>query len=156
MLDTRARGLHDRLVGCIGLDRLPVGQAPGVLEKTPLAGSMDETSRAFFRRLFLMGPSIEARTSRDHFVFAGPGRKKSHLVAPARKFSSGPSKDKVHVSFEYHRGELARAKCICNRLADVAARSASRWFERHNSNALKHAPKVGVKRRIASPTDSPS
>ena len=38
---------------------------------------MDETSRAFFRRLFLMGPSIEARTSRDHFVFAtvGPGEK---------------------------------------------------------------------------------
>jgi len=31
-----------------------------------------------------------------------------------------------------------------------------RRFERHNSNALKHAPKVGVKRRIASPTDSPS
>jgi hypothetical protein len=44
---------------------------------TPLAGSMDEASRAFFRRLFSMGPSIEARTSRDHFVFAtvGPGEK---------------------------------------------------------------------------------
>ena len=77
MLDTRARGLHDRLVSYISLDLLSVGQAYGVLEKTPLAGSMDQTSRAFFRRLFLMGPSIEARTSRDHFVFAsvGPGEK---------------------------------------------------------------------------------
>ena len=31
---TRARRLDDRLVSCIGLDRLPVGQAPHVLEKT--------------------------------------------------------------------------------------------------------------------------
>jgi hypothetical protein len=102
-----------------------------------LAASMDEASRAFFRRLFLMGPSIEARTSRDHFVFAtvGPGEKIT-LVAPARKFSSGLSKEKVHVSFEYHCRELARAKCICNRRADVAGRSTSRRLERHNSNAL--------------------
>jgi len=44
---TRARGLDDRLVSCIGLDRLPAGQAPRVLEKTRLAGSVNGTSRAF-------------------------------------------------------------------------------------------------------------
>ena len=37
---TRARRLDDRLVSCIGLDRLPVGQAPHVLEKTLLACSV--------------------------------------------------------------------------------------------------------------------
>jgi len=40
-----------------------------------------------------------------------------------------PSKEKIHVSFEYHRGELAGPKCSCNRRVDVAARSASRWLE---------------------------
>ena len=47
-MDIRTRRRDDRLVGCAGLDRLPVGQAPGVLEKTLLAGSVNETSRPFF------------------------------------------------------------------------------------------------------------
>ena len=44
IVDTCARRLADRLVSCTGLDRLPVGQAPGVLEKTPLACSIDGTN----------------------------------------------------------------------------------------------------------------
>jgi hypothetical protein len=47
-----------------------------------LAGSMNETSRAFFRRLFLIGPSIEACTSGTNLFSPLSARaKKSHLVA---------------------------------------------------------------------------
>ena len=35
VVDTRARGLDDRLVSCTGLDRLPVDQAPGFLKSAP-------------------------------------------------------------------------------------------------------------------------
>jgi hypothetical protein len=33
VVDTRARRFDGRLVSCFGLDRLPVGQAPGLLER---------------------------------------------------------------------------------------------------------------------------
>ena len=91
-MDTRARDLDEWLVSCIGLDRLPVGQAPPVLEKTPLAGSMDETSRAFFRRLFSMGPSIEARTSRDPFRFRRARAKKITLGCASAEILQCPIK----------------------------------------------------------------
>ena len=46
ILDTGARRLADRLVSCTGLDRLPVDHAPGVLEKTLLACSVERTSES--------------------------------------------------------------------------------------------------------------
>jgi hypothetical protein len=43
VLDTGARRLADRLVSCTGLDLLPADHAPGVLEKTLLASSVEGT-----------------------------------------------------------------------------------------------------------------
>ena len=93
VVDTRTRGLDDRLVSCAGLDRLPVGQAPGVLEKTLLASSVNETSRAFFRRPFLVGPSIETCTSGTIFSPLSARAKKPDLVAQRGNSPVGKGED---------------------------------------------------------------
>ena len=95
VVDTRARGLDDRLVSCTGVDRISANQAPHVLEKTLLACSVEG---AIDSRVIATGRNQWLRTSWHQ-------------------------RGNANVSDEHHWG-IATSKCSRIRCADVAARSA--------------------------------